>query len=250
MNAIQTISTILKHDRKINTHKIALIRAINDLAFSYPGLSDFKKDIAIPLHMIAHYWLAYYWPFCDSRHPILQGQQALLDGRIRNDIVFRNELTHFRHLWELHVSQSNVPQDGYFVIDEMYRPRRKHTYILELVEAYDRSIRKIIQAIRQPIRYAGPGEWMVFKQPVRNRQIKDRCIALPGTELDDICVIVSQELWAGFQEISLYVEALCIHEWCLFTEKKNTVDRYIEDISTVFLQPDQIIVDHWTGNAT
>jgi len=55
MNAIQTISTILKHDRKINTYKIALIRAINDLALSYPGLNLFKQDIAIPLQMIARY---------------------------------------------------------------------------------------------------------------------------------------------------------------------------------------------------
>ena len=83
MAAIQTISTILKHDAKQNTYKIALIRAINDLVLSFPGLGVYKKDIAIPLHMIARYWVAYYWPFCDLEQPILQGQQAVLNDQLR-----------------------------------------------------------------------------------------------------------------------------------------------------------------------
>jgi hypothetical protein len=63
MNAVQTISTILKHDKKINTYKIALIRAINNLALAYPGLSIFKRAIAIPLRSIVRFWLAYFGPF-------------------------------------------------------------------------------------------------------------------------------------------------------------------------------------------
>ena len=226
MNAIQTISTILKHDRKINTYKIALIRAINDLVLSYPGLNLFKQDIAIPLHMIARYWLAYYWPFCNPQNLILQGQQAILDGKLRNDIVFRDELTLLRTLWNTQISQVEAPQDGFFVMDEMHRPRKKSTYSLELATAYQRAIHKIIQAIRQPIQYAGPGEWSVFDKPARYQQIQDRCIALPETNASDYCMMISQELWAGFQEISLYIEALCIHEWSLFTERKNIDQEY------------------------
>jgi len=226
MNAIQTISTILKHDRKINTYKIALIRAINDLALSYPGLNLFKQDIAIPLQMIARYWLAYYWPFCDPQKPILQGPQAVLDGKLRNDIAFRVELTHLRTLWNKQINQVEAPQDGFFVIDEMYRPSRKSTYSVEFVTAYQQAIQKIIQAIRQPIQYAGPGEWSIFAKPARYHQIQDRCIALPETKTNDYCVIVGQELLVGFQEISLYIEALCIHEWSLFTERKNIDQEY------------------------
>jgi hypothetical protein len=226
MNAIQTIGTILKHDRKINTYKIALIRAINDLALSYPGLTLFQQDIAIPLQMIARFWLAYYWPFCDSQSPILQGQQAILDGKLRNDIAFRDELTFLRTLWKAQISPVDAPQDGFFVMDEMQRPSKKRTYSLELGTAYQQAIQKIIQAIRQPIQYAGPGEWSVFDKPARYQQIQERCIALPETKANDYCVIVSQELWAGFQEISLYIEALCIHEWSLFTERKNIDQEY------------------------
>jgi hypothetical protein len=131
---------------------------------------------------------------------------------MRNDIVFRDELTHFRNLWKTQISESEAPQDGFFVIDEMNRPRRKFTYDPEIINAYDLSIRKIIRAIRPPIQYAGPGEWLVFDRPVTYKHIREQCISLPETTANDFCVIISQELWAGFQEISLCIEALCIHE--------------------------------------
>lgn len=76
MDAIKTISTILKHDRKINTYKIALLRAINDIVLSYPDLRGFQKDIAIPLDTMAQFWAGYYWPFCDPEGLILQGPRA------------------------------------------------------------------------------------------------------------------------------------------------------------------------------
>ncbi len=42
--------------------------------------------------------------------------------------------------------------------------------------------------------------------------------------------MIEPALWRTFREASLWVEALCIHEWCLFTENVQqlsevTVDR-------------------------
>ncbi|WP_262895335.1 hypothetical protein [Hymenobacter lapidiphilus] len=36
----QAIATILKHDNKTTSYKIALLRALNDLALLYPSLAD------------------------------------------------------------------------------------------------------------------------------------------------------------------------------------------------------------------
>jgi len=226
MNAIQAISTIFINDKKINSYCIALIRAINDLELSYPRLSHYRQDIAIPLHMIARYWVAYYWTFCDSEQPILQGQRKILNDQLQNDIAFRAELTRLRSLWELHVSHRKSPKDGFLVVDEMHRPKRKKTYQIELVDAYDCTIQKIVQSIWQTIQHAGPGDWGVFERPIHYQLIKDRCIALPGTALTDECLIINQKLWATFQELSLFVEALCIHEWSLFTEHNNPQKKY------------------------
>ena len=226
MKTIQTITSIINHDNKINSYNIALIRALNDLELSYPRLGYYRQDIAIPLHMIARYWVAYYWTFCDSEQPILQGQRELLNNQLQNDIAFRGELTRLRSLWELHISKRKSPKDGFLVIDEMHRPKRKKTYPLELVDAYDCTIQKIVQSIHQTIQYAGPGEWAVFDKPVKYHQAKNRCIALPGTVLDEECLILNHKLWVEFQELSHYLEALCIHEWCLFTEQKNPQEEY------------------------
>jgi hypothetical protein len=61
----KVISTILRYDRKVTTYKLALVRAINDVALSFPGLGDKGRDVAVPLPMLAEYWVAYYWPFVE-----------------------------------------------------------------------------------------------------------------------------------------------------------------------------------------
>jgi len=71
-----TISTILRHDNKLTSYKIALLRALNDVVFAYPDLRHSKQDVAIPLRILAESWVAYYWPFVDPRAPIQQGPRA------------------------------------------------------------------------------------------------------------------------------------------------------------------------------
>ena len=73
----QVISTILKHDSKVTSYKIALLRAINDVVLSFPGMNTFNKDVAVPLRVLAQQWVAYYFPFVDPNQPIFQGQRAI-----------------------------------------------------------------------------------------------------------------------------------------------------------------------------
>ena len=83
------ISTILKHDTKVTSYKIALLRGINDIVLSFPDVHRQEKDVAVPLRMLAELWIAYYWPFVDAGQPILQGQRSDRDGQRRNDMSFR-----------------------------------------------------------------------------------------------------------------------------------------------------------------
>jgi hypothetical protein len=64
------ISSILKHDSKQNSYKIALVRAVNDVVLAYPDMLNHGRDVAIPLRMLARYWIAYYWSFVDDTNPI------------------------------------------------------------------------------------------------------------------------------------------------------------------------------------
>ena len=44
----KVISTILKHDTKVTSYKIALLRAINDVVLTYPDLRTYQSDVAVP----------------------------------------------------------------------------------------------------------------------------------------------------------------------------------------------------------
>ena len=67
------------------------------------------------------------------------------------------------------------------------------------------------------------GEWTVFEKPARFDHLSGVAAVL-GTKEGDMCLLIRNELWQTFREISLYVEALCIHEWCLFTERVEQAD--------------------------
>lgn len=220
------ISTILKHDAKITSYKIALLRAVNDVVLSFPDLRSYGQDVAIPLRLLAEFWVAYYWGFVQVDQPIWQGQRAIafsestlyVGTQRKNDMAFRPALTRFRALWEQCLSGRARPSDGFFVINDLRVPRKRKTYSTSVLEAYEQVLKDISKTLEMPIRYAGPGNWTVFEKPIQFSKLSDRAIAVPSTQPQEKCLVVKAELWQVFREMSLWVEALCIHEWCLFTE--------------------------------
>ncbi|GAB2777877.1 hypothetical protein HNQ93_001732 [Hymenobacter luteus] len=214
----QAIATILKHDKKTNSYKIALLRAINDLVLLYPDLVREGQPVAVPLPRLAELWTAYYWPFADTTQPIYQGARAIVDGQLRNDVSFRPALTQLRQQWQATVQLPAQTADGFFLLTEMRTPRRRATYAPALQQAYTQAVTAAAKALLMPIRYAGPGEWSVFDKPARLDQLPPHTLTLPGTRPQDVCLVVPASLWEAFHRLSLYVEALCLHEWSLFTE--------------------------------
>lgn len=220
--AAQIIGTILKHDAKVASYKIALLRSINDVVLSYPDLRTYHSDVAVPLRALAEYWAAYYWPFADPAGPIMQGPRSQRAGVLRNDVSFRPQLTQLRQAWEA-LSGSAKPADGFWLINELRVPRKRVSYPSALLKLYQQAVNSIRKSLEMPIRHAGAGEWTVFDKPIRYEYITG-AVSIPGTQRGDICLLISNELWQAFREMSLYVEALCIHEWCLFTERVEQAD--------------------------
>jgi hypothetical protein len=215
------ISTILKHDAKVTSYKLALLRAINDVVLSYPDVRAQGRAVAVPMRVLAEFWLAYYWPFANPRRPILQGPRSLRAGGRAHDMAFRPELEAFRGAWEAETRAAARPSDGFFVIHELRRGHQRQSYSPQLLERYAAAVRATAAAIHMPVRYAGPGQWTVFARPARYRDLAAAAVPLPGTRDADACLVVLADLWDGFRELSLWVEALCIHEWCLFVEGVN-----------------------------
>lgn len=74
----------------------------------------------------------------------------------------------------------------------------------------------------------------------------------PGTQSQDECVIVPASLWEAFHRLSFYVEALCLYEWCLFTESiTQNADRNItrgEVYTLLTARPDNRRPFSWERN--
>ncbi|MBD1876978.1 hypothetical protein H6F75_26185 [Nodosilinea sp. FACHB-131] len=232
MTSGKVISTILKHDTKVTSYKIALLRAINDVVLTYPDLRTYQSDVAVPLKLLAEFWIAYYWPFVDPDNPIQQGQRRQDLNRC-DVLAFRPALTELRRQWEQVFGGIKNPADGFFLINELRSPRKHQRYPQPLIDAYQTAITAIAKTIEMPIRYAGPGHWSIFEKPQAYNQVASRTVAVPGTRAKDRCLIIPLELWATFRQMSLWVEALCIHEWCLFSGRVSNHDRgYIYGLLT------------------
>jgi len=166
MNAGTLIATILRHDHKVTSYKISLIRSINDVVLGFPHISQGSASIALPLRTLARFWVAYYWPFVNPEQAILQGQQT--SGK--EDISFRPALTHLRREWEKLVGVSR-PSDGHFLVGEFLSEIRMNAYPKSLSKSFSEVIRAITTAIQQPIRYASPDQYNVFAPPRRWKDI-------------------------------------------------------------------------------
>lgn len=215
------IGTILRYDARTTSYKIALLRAINDVVLAFPDVDQGSQRIAVPLRLLAEFWIAYYWPFVDPGNPIWQGPRNRRRQGVVNDMAFRPHLARLRASWESAVGASSRPADGYLVINEFRVPRKRRQYPPDLIGTYEKALSRTANTIRMPIRYAGAGEWSVFDKPTRFDRIVQPVTRIPGTRSGDACLVMSADLWNQFQHLSLWVEALCIHEWSLFVERVN-----------------------------
>jgi hypothetical protein len=194
------LRTILSSDRKVTSYKLALIRAINDVATAYPDCAAPYQDVAIPFWMLAEWWIAYYWPFVGAAAPILQGQRAQDPTSQRQDMSFRLALTALRQTWESTTAAAGHPADGFVVRSELRLPRVRDTFPLPLRTAYQTACDAIMEALAYPIQYAGPAgaTWSVFPRPARLAQLPPTVVAIPGTQPTDRCLLVSADLWTTF----------------------------------------------------
>lgn len=62
--AVDQIEGILNRDRKVATYKLALFRALAELAMQEPRCAAWRADgsVGIPVRRLAEKWLSYYWP--------------------------------------------------------------------------------------------------------------------------------------------------------------------------------------------
>jgi len=220
----QLLATILKHDSKTTSYKFALLRALNDVVLGHPDLAlTGELPVAVPLTRLAEWWLAYYWSFADPARPVLQGRPARRGEATGHDMALRPALAQLRAAWQALVVGPGRAGDGYFLLTEMRTARRRAQYPAQLLTAYEQARKAAATALLMPIQHAGTKEASVFAAPSRLRDVV--ATPLPGTDPTERCLLVPAFLWRACHRLSLYVEALCVHEWSLFTEQLGAAPR-------------------------
>ncbi len=83
--AVDRLESILNADRKVATYKLALIRALCDLALAGYNTVSWTSDgsVAVPLRAVAELWVRYYWPLFESAEVIPQINAETKGGKAR-----------------------------------------------------------------------------------------------------------------------------------------------------------------------
>lgn len=93
LRPVDQVESILYQDRKTATYKLALLRALTDIALTGFGMARWYNDgtVGVALDDVAHRWLLYYWPLVESSTFIPQ-----MRGEARNsarNLLFRPALS-------------------------------------------------------------------------------------------------------------------------------------------------------------
>ena len=190
--AIDTIESVLNKDKKVATYKLALFRALAEIAVTNYNLAIWTHDgrIKVPISALADKWVEYYWPIIESEKNIPQNT-----GK---PVAFRKQLDELVHYYRARGGLSAFSLE-YRNAELSAESSRLHRLLL----------RKVKTAIKQPVRHAGGGEhFSVFDYDTADRT-----------------VLVGSDIWKELSLMGTWVQDATILRWAELTAKisKNRV---------------------------
>jgi SAM-dependent methyltransferase len=197
LSPIETVESILWDDRKVNTYKFALVRALAEIASRSTRRGTWRSDgrVAVPVDAIAERWIEYYWPLLEhsgGSNSILLGQRS----DTRQDMVFRRQLQAFVDRWD--------NSGGYRAfrrsvgMEELSEPERNH---------YQALLRNIAKGIGQPVKYAG------------STRTGKNLFAITNQD-----VVLSGEMWTELATMGRWIEDSVLLRWAEFVARLKNQD--------------------------
>lgn len=182
---IEKIESVIREDRKTNTYKFALLRALGEIAVTTPHAARWQNDgyVALSLDYLAEKWLEYYWPILEDATLILQGARSAQ----RADIVFRESLSELIRSW-------GNRRGGLGTFKQAWLQGELPP---ELATQLKIALGKIKEGIKQPIRYAGTDEKIFGRR---------------GSD-----ILIDQSLWREFSLMGRWFEDSIILQWAQFS---------------------------------
>lgn len=142
---IDQLEGVLNNDKKDSTYKLALIRALADIATQnhHRVRWDLGADVGVPMDLIIDRWIAYYWPLIESDRFVPQRQSE--EPNKKGQIKFRDSLLSLVNAFRL--------RGGYVQYLKDLSLESPSTDIIRLSKLTRGKIREAI--VEGPIEYAG-----------------------------------------------------------------------------------------------
>jgi SAM-dependent methyltransferase len=197
VRAVDQIEGILNRDRKVATYKLALFRALAEIATQEARIASWRSNgiVAVPIASIAERWLLYYWPIFASDRFIPQSQDE--GANADRQITFRSALEVLMRSfhgqgehgglasWQVAVAGGHLP-------DEVRR-------------AHASAISAISRAIRYgPVTYSGGS---LETGPIFDYEKISRCVLMPA------------EIWRELTLLGHWILDAVVVRWAALTER-------------------------------
>lgn len=203
---LDMIEGILNRDKKTATYKLALFRALSEIAITEFEQVQWVADgiVGIPISTICEKWLIYYWPLLESPTfiPQIRGEAP----GCTMPLAFRASLS---ELIQVYRSDGGLTR---FVLDFRAQNITKET--IGLFERVFTQIRNTI--IKGPVTYAGGSleSGPIFRYDPKNQK-----------------VLLSSAIWRELSLVGHWIQDAVILRWAELTS----------DISKRELRPSQIV---------
>ena len=216
VRSIDQVETIIRRDRKEATYKLALLRALCDIAQSgfrrarwYPG-----GLVGVPLGLVAEKWLFYYWPLVEAdvaagAAPGFVAFPQQRGGERNRSIAFRKPLRELITLFSSQGGLSGFAQD--------YRNQRLGGSAAVLADAAFNAIANTI--VVGPVHYTGgalDNEERFFSFRGR-RTARGRCSTASGLETSLGEILVPAPVWKEMCLIGYWVSESIVLRWAELT---------------------------------
>lgn len=229
------IESILNRDNKVATYKLALFRALAEIAQTQHHLAAYLPNdkIGIPLSSLAEMWLLYYWPiFNQSNGKIIRQGTYPRSG---SDVAIR------RPIYAIISHYNSTGGMEAFYVD--WKSGKLNSKAKKLTSKALSKIRSIIWD--KPIRHAGGGNFSVFQYDDASKTVLMdtslwRELCLMGSWIQDATILrwaeLSEQINKGAVSTSKMVE--CLLTVPNATRNVSDARRYFESL------PEKVCV--WT----
>lgn len=223
--SVDEIETIISRDKKDATYKLALLRALCDIAQTDTGMVRWGMDgaVRVPLGSIVEKWILYYWPIIELDGP--DGKVAIPQKRgleKRMPIAFRSAMRELIRFYRDHGRLTVWHRD--YKSDTV--PEQEKTFV-------DAAVNKIAHTIvAGPVRYSG-GSLALTEQYFSfegQQTAANRCFSSLSASDRLGSVVVQGKAWMEMSVIGHWIGESLIVRWAELTHEISNYTVPVKDV--------------------